>query len=392
MLGYLSSASAAREHTLTKPSLPKKKASLVAGKARRTPSSFSLSSLYKRALNIWRHRHPWATYFHDASYWRDLLLHEIRRHADPRALNDCPADNVRLRRTLNTSSHDASKWRAAARSEVSIVLATYNRLDALKLTIESIRNNGFTAPYEIIVVDGGSTDGTVDWLSKQKDILLLLQHNRDDDLNRRRSWGYFMNLGFKLAEAPWILMLSDDCLLLNGSIENSLSYARQLESQGRTIGGLAYYFRNWPMDERYFVQHTIGGMLMVNHGLFSKQALMDVNYANEDDYSFYKADSDLSLKLWWNEYEIVDCRNAIVEHLVLPSEQLRTTNTQSMNDDRLTMINRWKGIYVYPELDNLFKTPGPEFIDFVDQTRAAEAFRPLLEHDKTQADSETKNN
>lgn len=324
----------------------------------------------------------------NAYYWRKIAYQEILRHADPRALTGTPPSDVRphtyaknlTRQTFNRS-FSSPKWQPTPRAEVSVVLGTYNRIDALKLTIQSIRDNGLTRPYEIIVVDGGSTDGTVEWLGKQQDIMLVLQHNRDENLKRRRSWGYFMNLGFKLAEAKWVLMVSDDCLLLPGSIEQSLLYAQKLESEGRTVGGVAYYFRNWPDEERYFVQHTIGGMLMVNHGLFLRAALMDVNFIDEESYSFYKADSDLALKIWWNGYEIVACEKAVVEHLLLPSEQLRAANNQTMENDRLNLIKKWQGIYAYSYIPGLFKIQERRYLDFQDTQKVAELFRPLLEQE-----------
>src|SRR4051794_30500166 len=83
---------------------------------------------------------------------------------------------------------------ASQRPTVSLVLGTYNRLPFLEQAIESIRQNGASTSFEIIIVDGGSTDGTVDWLVQQKDVVTIIQHNRGEFRGqpiRRRSWGYF---------------------------------------------------------------------------------------------------------------------------------------------------------------------------------------------------------
>ena len=56
-------------------------------------------------------------------------------------------------------------------------MGSKNRKNLLKATINSIRTNGFNGNIEIIVVDGGSTDGTCDWLAKQTDVFTIVQPN-----------------------------------------------------------------------------------------------------------------------------------------------------------------------------------------------------------------------
>ena len=60
---------------------------------------------------------------------------------------------------------------------ISIVLGSYNRKSFIKNALKTIRENYISVPYEIIVIDGGSTDGSISYLAKQKDLILILQHN-----------------------------------------------------------------------------------------------------------------------------------------------------------------------------------------------------------------------
>jgi glycosyltransferase involved in cell wall biosynthesis len=82
------------------------------------------------------------------------------------------------------------------KTQVSVVLGSYNRRRFLKATIQSIRNNGISVPYEIIVVDGGSTDGSLRWLSWQKDIITIVQHNQGSF--RKAKLGIFYEFGVQV--------------------------------------------------------------------------------------------------------------------------------------------------------------------------------------------------
>lgn len=247
---------------------------------------------------------------------------------------------------------------------ISIVLGSYNRKSFLKATIESVRNNQIDVPHEIIVIDGGSSDGSMQWLLNQKDIITIIQHNRGTFKGKkikRKSWGYFMNLGFKAAKGKYILMLSDDCLLVSGAVMNGYNYTEQLLNSGRKIGAVAFYWRNWPKQSKYMVGLAFG-KLFVNHGFYLKDALEDVDWIDEINYHFYHADSDVCLKLWDKGYEVIDSPDSYVEHFIHANKKVRKSNSYDQPKDWETYLSRWGKLGV---TDN---NPPWLYKEFLDQT------------------------
>jgi GT2 family glycosyltransferase len=232
---------------------------------------------------------------------------------------------------------------------ITIALGSYNRLSYLKATIRNLRENGILVPYEITVVDGGSTDGSVKWLASQKDILTIVQHNHGDWNGRpvvRQSWGYFMNIAFKAAHGKYILMISDDCLLLPRSVMNGYRQFEEMIDQGKKVGGLAFYWRNWPDDEKYWITQLFDPLLtMVNHGMFLRKAVEEVGWIEEDAYMFYCADGDLALKLWKAGYSIEVCNTAFVEHHAHANMTVRNKNAHYIKSDFDSFNKNWEGIF-----------------------------------------------
>lgn len=230
---------------------------------------------------------------------------------------------------------------------VSVVLGTYNRRIFLNLTIESIRKELHDFPHEIIVVDGGSSDGTLNWLARQKDIITIVQHNRGEWMGKtleRRSWGYFMNLGFKCAQGKYVCMLSDDCLVVPGAIRNGYEFFETELAKNERLGAVPFYFTlNYPITVDYVVIR-VGEYIYVNHGLYLKKALAEVDYIDEETYQFYAADVDLCLKIMSSGYAIKACEYSKIIHFSHINEKVRSTNATILRDSSL-LKEKWNHLF-----------------------------------------------
>ena len=265
------------------------------------------------------------------------------------------------------------------KSLISVVLGSYNRYDFLKLTIDSIRKELSGFSYETIVVDGGSDDGALEWLIKQKDIITIAQHNRGEWQGKkieRRSWGYFMNLGFRAASSKYVCMISDDCLVIPGAIKNGYKLFEEKLAVGEKLGAVAFYWRDTFKQKQYHVGYTLSEKMYVNHGLYLKKALEEVDYIDEENFFFYNADADLCLKLLLKGYKTISCANSFIEHFPHANLQVRATNYEKQQKDNLNFFKKWEGVFYDKQKHNIGKI---EYKRFKDSEKTVELFRPFFE-------------
>ena len=86
---------------------------------------------------------------------------------------------------------------------VSIVTVVYNGAATLERTMQSVLGQGY-GNIEYIVVDGGSTDGTLDLLRKYDDRLDLWVSERDKGIYDA------MNKGVALCTGEWVALINAD--------------------------------------------------------------------------------------------------------------------------------------------------------------------------------------
>jgi rSAM/selenodomain-associated transferase 2 len=123
----------------------------------------------------------------------------------------------------------------SAKMKLSVVIPVLNERDGLPATVATLRAcRGVTESavpeiiiLEIIVSDGGSTDGTVEWLRSQPDLILV---------NSTRGKGPQLNAGAARATGDVLLFLHADCILSQLAFEALLSAL----ADSKVCGGAFY--------------------------------------------------------------------------------------------------------------------------------------------------------
>jgi glycosyltransferase involved in cell wall biosynthesis len=104
---------------------------------------------------------------------------------------------------------------ASSQPAVSIVLATYNRRDWLRLAMDSVLDQSYPN-LELVVMDDGSTDGTPELLDEysRSNPPERFRYSRHENMGQART----LNRGYEMARGEVLGYLSDDDLLAPSAV------------------------------------------------------------------------------------------------------------------------------------------------------------------------------
>jgi rhamnosyltransferase len=166
-----------------------------------------------------------------------------------------------------TSTHDDFTVPA-----VSIIIPTFQGSSFLRATLTALRSQAYASAVEIIAVDSGSTDGTLDILQEFGVHLLEIPP-------QKFSHGYARNLGARMASHPILVFMSQDALPIGtdwlrgmvASVEDpqvAAAYVRQLPRPDATpLEAFAQNFMYPAESKHYAVQ--VGEPLPLERIFFS---------------------------------------------------------------------------------------------------------------------------
>ena len=93
--------------------------------------------------------------------------------------------------------------------KASVVIPTKNPGAIFQRVLDAVETQETKWPYEILVIDSGSTDGTVDFIQSRKNVRL------HQILSTEFGHGKTRNLGVSMTSGEFVAMLTHDALPVN---------------------------------------------------------------------------------------------------------------------------------------------------------------------------------
>ncbi|RKN85281.1 glycosyltransferase family 2 protein [Paenibacillus ginsengarvi] len=189
-------------------------------------------------------------------------------------------------------------------SLTSIIIPTYNEVMLLRECIHAIETYTDT-PYEIVVVDNGSTDGTVEYCLKKPVTLVSLAGNR--------GFPAACNFGLKAASGSELLLLNNDVVVSHSWLANlrrclhssetvgivgpRTNYASGRQQMDLSYGSLPEFQEmalsslNKPDPGKWFeVNRIVGLCFLFRRELMERIGLLDERFSpghyEDDDYCY----------------------------------------------------------------------------------------------------------
>lgn len=200
--------------------------------------------------------------------------------------------------------------------EISIVSGTYNRLPLLQKLVASCQQSVGSHSYEIVLVDGGSTDGTIEWCKERDDVRLIEQ---GELLGAIRAF----NAGCRAAQGDYVAILNDDIEVVGDTLARSRDYLYD----NPHIGQIAFenIIKGKGDPKRTKLSKAYG--LLYGQCCMTPRWLGDIaGWWGDDGMRTYGGDTRLSLRLWELGYPTVPLEGcAIIDHVF--EDELRKINS-----------------------------------------------------------------
>jgi GT2 family glycosyltransferase len=241
-------------------------------------------------------------------------------------------------------------------ASVTIVIPVFNRLDLTKQCLEALRRATPSELYDIVVVDNASTDGTTDYLRRERAAGRLKAVINETNLG----FGRACNRAAKLARGEYVLFLNNDTIPLQGWLEPLIATASDpsvgavgsrlfypngtLQHAGIALpnGIPTHVHRMQPGDFPPALQRQ-DYPAVTGASILFRRSLLEQLQGFDEIYEMYVEDVDLCLRVWDAGFRVVYEPASALIHLESASIRDVARRDEQVRNGWATMHERWRG-------------------------------------------------
>jgi GT2 family glycosyltransferase/glycosyltransferase involved in cell wall biosynthesis len=241
---------------------------------------------------------------------------------------------------------------------VSIVVLTWNGLEVTRNCLDTLTGRTAHPDFEVVVVDNGSTDGTLEYLRGRGDIRLIengenLGFVGGNNVGIGETAGdvVLLNNDTEIVRGDWLSRMQD---LARSRDDIGLVGCRLVNARGELVHAGTYmpipsfWGQEYPGREKdigqYSTDREVEGVIAAC--VYIKREVIDEIGPLDEDYFSYYEDTDYCLKARKAGYRTFCCGGATVLHLENASTDLnRMDFSGTFRKSRETFISKWEGYY-----------------------------------------------
>jgi glycosyltransferase involved in cell wall biosynthesis len=224
------------------------------------------------------------------------------------------------------------------KSFFSIITVTYNREDDLEATIKSVKDQS-CKDYEYIVVDGQSTDGTVDVIRQYESSINHWVSEKDKGIYNA------MNKGAKAAKGKYLYFLNAGDIFADNEVLTNLK--EEIDNEDMVYGKIR--FVNWEKNSSYIKNKRLTsfnvklGNKIGQQGYFVKREVFNRLGGLNERYEI-ASDFDLICKLFDNNCNVKKTDLLICDY---DSSGISSDLKKSYGDTARVIRDRYGVVYYY---------------------------------------------
>ncbi len=238
---------------------------------------------------------------------------------------------------------------------ISVIVAVYNRVAMLQRCIDSVTNQDY--PHkELIVIDGGSTDGTVELLHQNRDRLTYWDSEPD------RGIYHAFNKALEQVHGEWVLFLGSDDYLWHPQVLSNFCHKLDTIASGIkvvygqvalvSVQGELLELLNQPWDQiqRQFLATCDCTMIIqqgtfYHHSLFSLYGGYDESFAIAGDYEFLLRELKQNRPQFLPDFIVAGMQIGGISGL--PESRLRVVQEYRRAQEKHHLTTGWSSSYLW---------------------------------------------